>query len=157
MPVRLSDELIDFLEGGVSITVGSRDAASRPECARGLGVTVGADRQTLTVFLNEALAGRMRADFEDNRQIAVGFSRIVDHRGVQLKGKVRNMRPATQAESAVQERYLAAFAEALSLAGLPRAVVRGLRLQPALAVELEVEDIFNQTPGAGAGRRMEAQ
>lgn len=156
MSVRLSDELVDFLEGGVSILVGSRDAGLRPECARGLGVVIGADRQTMTVFLNEDLAARQRADFEDNRQIAVGFSRIVDHRSVQLKGVVTTIRPATEQENAVQERYAAAFAEALSLAGLPRSVVRNVRLTPALAVEFEISDIFNQTPGAGAGRRMEA-
>lgn len=156
MPVRLSDELVDFLEGGVSILVGSRNADLRPECARGLGLVIGSDRQSITVFINEALAARMCADFEDNAQIAVGFSRIVDHRSLQLKGVVRAVRPATAQENALQERYVAAFAEQLSLAGLPRSVVRNVRLTPALAVELEIHDIFNQTPGAGAGQRLES-
>jgi len=156
MAILLGEPLVEFLESGVSIVVGSRDANNRPECARGLGVKVADDRRTLSLYLNAALAERMRADFADNGRIAIGFSRIVDHRAVQLKGRVIGMRPATEADHAVQDRYLAAFAEQVSYAGLPRSVVRSVRLRPALAVELEVDELFHQTPGPGAGRRIES-
>jgi len=156
MAIVLGEALVEFLESGVSIVVGSRDANNRPECARGLGAKVGDDRRTLTLYLNHALSERMRGDFADNGRIAIGFSRIYDHRAVQLKGRVTGMRPATEQEHAIQERYLAAFSEQVSYAGLPRSVLRNVKLRPAMAIEIEVDELFHQTPGPGAGRRIES-
>jgi hypothetical protein len=156
MAIVLSEALVEFIESGVSIVVGSRDANNRPECSRGLGAKVGDDRHTLTIYLNFALSERMRADFADNGRIAIGFSRIIDHRSVQLKGRVSALRPATPPDHEIQDRYLAAFAEQVSYAGMPRSVVRNVRLRPAVAVEVEVEELFHQTPGPGAGRRIES-
>ena len=47
-------DLVDFVEGGVSIMVATRDAAYAPECVRAVGATVSSDRQLITLLLNEA-------------------------------------------------------------------------------------------------------
>jgi hypothetical protein len=155
MAVRLSREMIELIESGVSTIVGSRDSNLRPECTRGLGSTVSADGTTVSVILYEPLAKRMRDNLEENGLIAVTFSRIFDHRSIQLKGTVRTIRQGTAEDEAISGRYVIAFAEAVSLAGLPRSVVRRVRTKPAIVVELEPTDLFLQTPGKDAGRRME--
>jgi len=48
MPVQLAKELVELIEGGVSMQLGTRDKDLRPEVLRAVGVTVGADRSTLT-------------------------------------------------------------------------------------------------------------
>ncbi|NUO50162.1 MAG: hypothetical protein HOV80_15015 [Polyangiaceae bacterium] len=154
MAVRLSPDMIEFVESGVSTIVGSRDANLRPECTRGLGSTVAADG-TVSVILYEPLADKMRANLEENGLIAVTFSRIFDHRSIQLKGTVRTIRKGTAEDEAISDRYVHAFAEAVSIAGLPRSVVRRVHTKPAIVVEIEPTDIFLQTPGKDAGRRME--
>lgn len=155
MAVRLSREMIELIESGVSMVIGSRDDALRPECLRALGATVSPGAETVSVYLQAFLAGRTRANFETNGLVAVTFSRILDHYTVQLKGKVRSVREATAEDEAMSDRYLVAFAEQLALAGLPRSVVRRVRTRPGLTVEIEPQEIFLQTPGAGAGRRLE--
>ena len=155
MAVRLSPEMIELVESGVSTIVGSRDANLRPECTRGLGATVAPDGESVSVILYEPLAGRMLDNLRDNGLIAVTFSRIFDHRSIQLKGKVRTIRKGTPEDEAISDRYLNAFAEAVSLAGLPRSVVRRVHTKPSIVIELEPTDIFLQTPGKDAGRRME--
>jgi hypothetical protein len=155
MAVRLTRDLVDFVESGVSIIIGSRDARLRPECARGLGAAVSADGTVVTALLHAPLAARMRANLEDNGLVAVTFSRILDHRTIQLKGRVVALREGSPDDDAIAARYLVAFAEQVSFAGLPRSVVRRVRTTPTLAIDFQPTDLFLQTPGPNAGRRME--
>ena len=58
------------------------------------------------------------------------------------------------AEREVQELYLAAYVEQLAMAGIPRAMSRRLAFWPSIAIDIDVADVFNQTPGPQAGTRM---
>ena len=155
MAAVLPAELVEFVESGVSELVGTRDAALRPHAMRGFGVVVRPDREGITLFLAEKVSQDVLADLRDNGQIAVTFSRPIDHRSVQLKGKATEVRPTSSAERLIQERYLAAWVEQLFQVGLPRALGRRMQIFPSVAVQIEVHEIFQQTPGPGAGRRME--
>ena len=145
----------ELIRSGSPMVVASADAAGRPSCSRGFGVEIGPDC-TLTVYVNATLTERMRADFAANPRIAVTFSRIPDHRSVQLKGVVRSVRPMTPHDRAVQASYLAALAEQYALGGVPRSLTRRMASQPGLAIELEAQEWFEQTPGVGAGRALGA-
>lgn len=136
--------------------VGTRDAALRPEVIRAVGAVVGADRTTLTVFVPSALAARTLANLEHDGALAVTFSEIMTHRTLQVKGRLRELRRARRAERALQERWLAAFAEQLHATGFSRRIARRLRIWPSVALELAVEELFVQTPGPKAGSRIEA-
>ncbi|HLV66265.1 MAG TPA: hypothetical protein VKY73_10660 [Polyangiaceae bacterium] len=155
MPIPLPEALTEFVEGGMSILVGTRDAALRPEASRGVGASVSPDRSRLTVYLNVAVADRTLANIDENGEIAVTFSRVVDHRTFQVKGKVLGVRRSGKKDRGIQEQWLAAFVEQLYLAGLPRSISRRLRFWPSVAVEFEIHDVFAQTPGPGAGRKLE--
>jgi hypothetical protein len=153
--VALPEELVDFLESGASMLVGTRDGALRPECLRAAGCIVDPDRSSLRVLMNAATAARTVANLEAGSPIAVTFSRPVDHRTVQVKGTCRRVRPADSNEHEVAERYLALFTEALYVVGMSRAMVRRMRVAPTVVAEIQVLELFHQTPGPGAGRRLE--
>jgi hypothetical protein len=155
MAVRLSEELVEFIESGVSMLVATRDAALRPQVQRAVGAVVAADRASLTVYLTRAVSDRTLANLADNGLIALTSSRPYDHRGIQIKGRMLSMRDSSEADRAHQERYLAGFVEHVYIIGLPRSVMRQLRIYPSVAVTMSTEDIFVQTPGPGAGRRLE--
>jgi len=108
----------------------------------------------VTVFLNEAVSGPLLRCFDDNGAIAVPFSRPMDHRTVQLKGKVVERRPCGPEEARAQERYVGGFAEQVYVVGLPRSISRRLRLHPGVAVTFEIEALYDQTPGPDAGRAL---
>ena len=150
----LTEQLVELIESGVSIIVGTRDAQMRPDCGRGLGARVSSDRRHITLLLNGSLCTRMCANIEDNGLIAVAFSRIHDHHSIQLKGRVTDMRSGSPREVKAQGRYLIAFAEQLANAGFPRSVVRNVQYAPCFAVDVEVAQVFDQTPGPGAGNPM---
>lgn len=156
MAVRLSEELAEFVEGGLSMLVGTRDAALRPHVERAVGVFVSADRQVITVYLNQGLAAQSVANLNDNGCIALTLARPYDHRSLQIKGRMLSLRDGTEEDRAKQERWLAGFVEHLYIVGLPRGVVRQLKVFPSIAVTMRIDDLFVQTPGPGAGRRFEA-
>jgi hypothetical protein len=147
----LSEELVELMESGVSIMVGTRDARLRPWCVRAQGAVVGADRRHVTVFLPVATSERAVRDLEDNGRIALTFSRPFDHRTIQLKGRAVRVRAGTPQDRVRQERYRAALCEQLHVVGMSRAATRRLSFWPCHAVDVLVEASFEQTPGPSAG------
>jgi hypothetical protein len=153
-PVCIPPELVDFFEGGVSLLVGTCDAERKPESTRAVGVTVAPDRAHLTVYLNKANSERTVAHLAVNPKVAVCFTRPIDHRTIQVKGRALQVRPTLDSEKHRLERYLSAFIEALYLVGVTRAVASRFAIWPSMAVEIAIESLFAATPGPGAGERM---
>ena len=154
VPVRIPPELVDFFEGGVSVLMGTCDAACRPESTRAVGASVAPDRTRVTVFLNQANAELTLANLAVNPRVAVCFTRPIDHRTVQLKGKALAVRRTLDSEKPRLERYISSFVEALYLVGVTRATAGRLAFWPSMAVEIAIEELFQGTPGPGAGKRL---
>ena len=151
---RLPDELADFVESGVSILVGTADDRLRPACMRALGARISHDRASVTVFLPEATARPTLTNLAANGRIAVAFSRPLDHRSIQIKGACLGTRPASHDDRSAQERYRAAYFEQLHAVGVARSVARRIAWWPSVAVDVAVTELFEQTPGPAAGRRL---
>jgi hypothetical protein len=147
----LPADLADFLQSGVSILVGTRDSELRPAATRGMGASIDPECRTLTLYLPEATAERTLANLRDNGRIAMTFSRAIDHRSIQIKGKCTLIRAATAAERAVQGRYLELLIESFTLIGLPRRELERATYWPSFAVEVAVGELYEQTPGPQAG------
>lgn len=155
--VTLPAELVDFVESGVSVLVGTRDGALRPEAMRAVGCVVSRDRRTLGVLVPELTGQRTLANLAAGSGVAVTFSRIVDHRTVQVKGPCAGVRVASAAEVEAARRWVAAFTEALYFIGMSRATARRLRIEPLRVVDVVVGELFEQTPGPSAGQRLESR
>jgi hypothetical protein len=147
----ISEELAAFVESGVSILVGTRDAECRPEGTRGFGALVAPGRDELTVFVSAATGARTLANARANGRVAVCFTRIIDHRSMQLKGRALEVRDARPDERGVVDRYGALLVEIMGEVGVPPRIVMRLDRWPAHALRLRVESVFVQTPGPGAG------
>ncbi len=151
MARRISPELATFLEAGVSMTAGSRDARLRPETVRLLGIRVESEADEVTVFVPAATGARLVSDLRDNGRIALCFARVEDHRTIQLKGRVLAIAEASESDRAVVDRYRELFAAVLATFGLPGRITLRLRNWPCHAVRVAVERVYVQTPGPGAG------
>ena len=147
----ISADLAPFLESGISILVGTRDARLRPDAVRAVGARVEHGGEELTLLLPDATAAGCLADLRDNGRIAACFSRARDHRSIQVKGRVTRAAPADAADREVVERYRAAVAQEWGFVGLPPRITFRVAHWPCHAVRLRVEAVFVQTPGPGAG------
>jgi len=152
---RFPDELVEFFQAGVSIQLGTCDAELVPEGIRAVGAVANRDRTRVTIFLNDRTSARTLRNLSVNPKCAVCFSRPGDHRSIQIKGRVVATRPASEADRVVVERYVPSLMEALSLVGISRSLTGRLAHWPSTAVDVEVDELFHQTPGPGAGRKLE--
>ena len=153
--IPLPAELARFLEDGQIATVATRTADLRPEYMDATALRVEAERGLVTVYLPQALAGATLANLRDNGQIALGASRPTDHRSLQLKGVLVDERPAGEEDRQHQNEYLHKLVRHLNLIGVPLSVCMRLCEWPCQLVRFAVRDIFEQTPGPGAGRRLD--
>ncbi len=153
----ISEELARFLQSGISVLTGTRDAHNVPDATRGIGVRVEAGGDEATVFLPEATSATAQANLRDNGQVAVCFSRAMDHRSMQVKGELVELRPADERDRAFMERYREELAEEWGFVGLPPSVTYRMNTWPAVAVRFRVTAVFVQTPGPGAGAPLPAQ
>lgn len=136
---------------GMSILVGAVDRAGVPACCRGVALLPNDDRQSITVYVPLATSRDVVARAAATKKLAVVASHPIEHTSVQLKGAVRNLRLAGDAEAAVIDQKLAASADVLARIGLPRHIARSFNHWPAFAIEIAVEETYEQTPGPHAG------
>jgi hypothetical protein len=119
-----------------------------------VGARVSADRTKVTVLLPTLTGERSLANIADNGLVAVTFSRVIDNRAVQVKGRCAPPRAATDEELALAHRYRDGFAVALDEVGMPPARSKRLVIEPAVALEVTIEHVFTQTPGPSAGQKL---
>ena len=147
--------LVEFLNSGVVLGCASRDARLVPTSVWPVGIRVEPGGEEVTVYLPVTTAGEMVANLRDNRRIAVVATGPVDHRAVQMKGQVLEIRPATDEERSQTDHYRACLARTLEPLGVPRVVILRIEHWPAHAVRFRVEHLFVQTPGHAAGKPFE--
>jgi len=147
--------LISFLEQGVSIHMATRNTRLEPNGVRVIAVFVDADRQHLTAYLPSVDAAAVLADLEANGQVALAFARPTDDRACQIKGERVSVRDAEPPELArVQDQWKRLVAQ-LAMVGIPPEATHGWATWPCVVVRLRVTAAFDQTPGPGAGSRLE--
>ena len=150
----IPDRVIEVLEGPAYLQIGTRDAALRPAHTFAVGAVVHDDRETVTVFVPSARARRILADLESNGRVALGIA-LVSHEAYQLKGRYLSSRPADARDLARQEAYRKALLEDALRIGYPEEIARpltqGFAYTPGTAITFRAEEVFNQTPGPGAG------
>jgi hypothetical protein len=149
----LSDEIVELMGSGVDVYVATRDASMLPESMLAMGLEPLPSRSEVTVYLPANLAEATLKNLEANGAIAITVSRASDLRTLQLKGKCKQVRPSTDADREKQLIFRAALTEQLAFVGVPRSATRRLVWWPSIAVEVEISDIFVQTPGPRAGER----
>jgi hypothetical protein len=142
-------ELAAFIEGpSAQNLAGARDGA--PTVGRAWGLRVDRGRLVRAVVGAEsATAMHLRAA----GRIAVLIVDLATYRSVQMKGTVTAAEAAGRADQDVYTAYVAEFRAALLAAGRTTPLDAAL---PAsiVAVTIDVDATFDQTPGPDAGRRL---
>lgn len=154
MAAVLPADLLAMMERGVSVIVGSRDAALRPSVMRGVGSRIEADGRAITVYLSRPQSRQLVQDLAATGRIAVVFSEPSTHRTVQLKASRVEMRNADAGDAPVLERYLRSMEHEVQKVGFGPPLTRAMlahRLEDVVAVRFTPEQAFDQTPGPRAG------
>ena len=151
----LDPAVIEFIQGGVAVGVATRDDDLRPEFARGWGPEVSADGRSLALCVSAPEGSRMRANLERNGAVAVGFSPPTIARAVQVKGVAGAVGEPQAADLERVERHVRSFAAEAGRIGAPAELSQRMFVRKGLvAVNFLIDEVFDQTPGPTAGRRL---
>ena len=154
MPV-LDPSVVEFIHGGVAVGVGTRDDDLRPEFARGWGPEVSADGRTLRLCVAAPDGSPARANVRVTGPVAVGFSPPTIARAVQVKGVATRVGEPDAADLERVELHLRAFvADAVRIGARAELCRRMFVRAGLLTVQLSIAEVFDQTPGPTAGRRL---
>ncbi len=129
----------------------SRDGSLVPEAVHAIGYRIDEGRRTLRVFVPRATGERTVANLRAHPRVAIAASHPPDHRSLQIKGHVVGITDADEEDRAAALAYLSAAVPLLEATGVPRSILRRVAWWPAWALEIAVTDLFDQTPGPGAG------
>jgi hypothetical protein len=150
----LDEEHAAFIQGGVSIVAGSRDASNAPRLARAVGCRVSPDRRRVTVLLSTRQAGGLIAAIRASGAVAAAFNQPSTHRAIQVKGAGATIAPADAGDARLAARYADAVIADIALLGYSEAFGHALLWHdPAelVAVTFTPGAVFSQTPGPRAG------
>ena len=147
-------ELALFLQQGLAINIGTRDAALAPHAAYAPAALVEPDGTHVVIYVPAVGAGAVLADLAGNGQAAVVFARPMDDRACQVKGTYVSHRPATGDERSLVDTQWNGFMQQLEMIGTPGESTRTWMIWPCVAIRLRVTALFNQTPGPDAGARL---
>jgi Pyridoxamine 5'-phosphate oxidase len=151
----LDPEVIEFIHGGVAVGVATCDDDLKPEFGRAWGPQVSADGRSLTVCVSAPEGSPMRANLERNGTVAVGFSPPTIARAVQVKGVASLVSEPDAADLERVERHVESFLAECDRIGAPRQVAERMFMGSGLvAIEFSIDEVFDQTPGPTAGRRL---
>lgn len=149
-----------FMQGGVSISIGSCDAERNPGVGKALGCWVAPDFQSVTIFAAASHSPHMMAALAQTGTIAAVFSEPSTHRTLQVKGRDARIVPARAGDAAIVEAYRTAFVRELQPLGydeLPIRTFLACEASDIVRIQFSPCAAFTQTPGPHAGQPLQAQ
>ena len=150
----MNARLLKCVEPGVSVIIGSADTAGNPTCCRAVALRSDDGLATVTVFVPVATSKETIANVASTRRLAVVTTHPISHCATQLKGIVERTRPAREDEEPFIVEHFGGFGGVLNAIGYPLRVTRTVCHWPALALEMRVDEIYEQSPGPKAGTRL---
>lgn len=149
----INAELAQFIRGPVSAMLGTADAMAVPDATRIAGVAA-LDGRRLRVLISPE-ARTARANALTGARAAVLVTDIVTYRSLQWKGRVVSAgEERTPGDLALLHRHVETFCEASPRVGMPGEFVPRLFPLDVVPLVIEVDALYDQTPGPGAGRRV---
>ena len=144
-------EVAELLESPCSLIVGTVDTDGLPDATRGRGLEVlqGGTRIRLLLAENAAASLGNLATTGRIALTATHFSTLVS---VQLKGRSLSVEPATVDDRLRFDRFCAGCVQTIAeIDGAPEETVWRFEPPGIVACTVEVEELYDQTPGPAAG------
>ena len=151
----LTRELVGRIESGMSLLVGTVNPDGSPHAGRAWGVRVLDGSGRFRVLLDAA--DRVSADnAAAGRRVALTVSEVHTHLTYQFKGEPLAVEPPTDDDVEAAARWCALFLDAINqFDGYSRDHLEKWSVHDFVALEFRADEVFDQAPGPGAGRRVE--
>ena len=151
--------LADFLESDMAILVAACDAAHKPTISRGYGMRVSEDHARVTVFVTRQQSAAVLRDVEQTGRISVNATRITDYESYQLKGNNAQIIEPDRQDKQHVDQYIKGLGSEMAKVGITppqiENILKSHGYQPLVGIRFTLQEVYNQTPGPGAGKARE--
>jgi hypothetical protein len=144
----------ELINARCDAVVASRSADLAPSVCWAMGSYVHEDERSVTVWVLRAQAASVLADVADNGQVSVVFAVPCTAASLQVKGGDARVRNAGAADAAILRRFVDNMVREIGLVQFPEALTRTVfeqELGALVALEFTASQVFEQSPGPGAG------
>ena len=150
----IPQKFVDFIHGPRVIFIGTRNEKLRPAFSWVFGAVADAESDTVTVFVPDIEGEETLTNVKANGQVSLTVA-DPSHEAYQFKGAYIDSRPSNDDDRAVQEVYRSKVSPHFAAFDSRAELIHGFVMDPSTAVTFKVEEIFVQTPGPGAGDRID--
>jgi hypothetical protein len=155
----IPSKIIRFLDQHANMGFGgTRDRNLVPSGCRVSAWRLGPDARTLTVLIPDPLSDRIVELLQETGKLAITLEEHPTHETYQLKGEYLRHRPLEPDDWDVVARLRDRLGKAIRPElpdDMPEAYVLSIMApDPRVAVDIDVHEVYVQTPGPGAGARV---
>ena len=151
----LGADVVELLESGCGLIIGLATPDGTPIACRGWGLTVhpGGTRVTVLADADDLAEIDARPGHIPATTIAVTGTAILTLRSAQVKGPLVEVVPVDDALAQRLATYCDAFFHDVAVVdAIPRFLMERLVPADVVACTVDVVELYDQTPGPGAGR-----
>ena len=153
----ISPEIIELLNNpDLGFIYGTRDEHLQPAVGRSLGAKLSDDGTTMRVFSPKSISEEHIRNLQQNGMMSLTVGHLPTHKSLQFKGKFIKYEECNEEDYQLLDRNVAAFKTLLGMAFGSQTIplFEKIIYRPSVAIEFAVTDIFTQTPGPGAGKKV---
>ena len=155
--VILNDPLITLIQAPyAAIWASNTNARQLPDLVRLSGVRVNTPQQQLILFVSLKFGETFLKNIQSSKRVSFLCASVKTLESYQLKGTCLSSHPCTPEEIDYQETYIDGFCKAVEYMGISsrQKFFDCFFQQPSVAVRMQVEEIFEQTPKPGTGQKL---
>jgi hypothetical protein len=153
-PALIDDDLRTFLRGPVSAILATADALLVPDVTR-IGGVMPLDGASMRILIGDGATEARANAAEPGAALSVLITDIVTYRSMQWKGTVVSWHERTPGDLTVLHDHIERFVEAAPTVGIDPVAVRRTFPTEVVALVVAFDELFDQTPGPGAGRKVD--
>jgi hypothetical protein len=141
-----------FRNGSRALIVAAVTPDGAPHASRGWGITLDTELRSARLLLPADDGVVIAALRVPGARIAVTAGDVDTLHSAQIKGRALAVEPATDADALTAADYVDGFTAAVErVDGTPRALIERLVPMAYVACTITIDEVFDQTPGPGAG------
>jgi hypothetical protein len=156
----LNDTLVGIIESpAASKWLANASALQEPDVVRTQGARVEPDRRHVIAYVSQSGSADLIGNLASSPWITLLMALINTYESYQFKGKYAGHWACSAEEVEYQRTYLDGFAaSSMQFYRLPKEKIAAAYFrQPAVSIRMRIEELYEQTPRKGTGKRILVQ